>query len=234
MSDRDKQLQRPSSKAEVDVFLKRSGELAPSGAAKGRLIFALDATASRQPAWDMACALQADMFDAAAATGKLDIQLCFYRGFRQCRSSSWLSDADALHRLMHKVSCAGGQTQIERVLRHTLAEHKLARVNALAFVGDCMEENPDILCEVAGEMGLRGVPAFMFQEGYDARAAQTFADIARLSGGAYSRFDQHSAAQLRALLNGVAAYATGGSEALRKLGKSSAALANLTRQLEQK
>jgi hypothetical protein len=234
MSDSDKQIRRPSSRTDIDLFLKTAGELEPQGKPKGRLIFSLDATASRQPTWDLACALQAEMFDAAAASGQLHIQLCFYRGFRECRSSGWLSHADELRRLMNKVSCAGGQTQIERVLTHALAEHKLVKVNALAFVGDCMEEDPDTLCELAGQMGLRGVPAFMFQEGYDSRAADTFQEIARLSGGAYSRFDQHSAGELKALLSGVAAYAAGGAEALFKLGRSSAALAHLTRQLEHK
>ena len=234
MNDHDKQIQGRSSKTEVDLFLKRAGELQPHAIDKGRLIFALDATASRQSTWDLACTLQADMFDAAAASGKLHIQLCFYRGFRECRSSGWLSKAAELQRLMEKVSCVGGQTQIERVLKHALAEHKLAKVNALAFVGDCMEEDPDVLCNLAGQMGLHGVPAFIFQEGFDDSAGTTFREIARLSGGAYTRFDQSSAGELRALLEGVAAYATGGTEALLKLGRTSKALAHLTRQLESK
>ena len=63
--------------------------------AKGRLVFALDATMSRQPTWDMACALQADMFREAASLGSLDIRLVYYRGFNECRATGWISDTRA-------------------------------------------------------------------------------------------------------------------------------------------
>jgi hypothetical protein len=69
-------------RAEIDAFLAKVKGLAPTTAAgqRGRLIFALDATMSRQPMWDSACRLQADMFREAAAIGGLDVQLVYYRG----------------------------------------------------------------------------------------------------------------------------------------------------------
>jgi plasmid stabilization system protein ParE len=62
----------------------------------------------------------------------------------------------------------------------------------------------------------------MFQEGHDPAAEQAFREIARLTGGAWCRFDPGAAAQLRDLLRAAAAYAAGGREALR-LSKSGGA-----------
>ena len=67
-------------------------------------------------------------------------------------------------------------------------ESELKKVQALVYVGDAMEEAIDDLCAAAGELGLRGIPAFMFQEGHDAIAEQAYREIARLSRGAYGRF----------------------------------------------
>ena len=85
------------------------------------------------------------------------------------------------------------------------------------FDGDAMEEKIDTLCTLAGELGLLGVPAFMFQEGSDPVAEQAFREVARLTRGAYCRFDPGAAHQLGELLRAVAAYAAGGMRALADL-----------------
>jgi hypothetical protein len=193
--------------------------LRPEGG-RGRLIFAMDATASREPSWDRACGIQGEMFDATSALGGLDVQLVFYRGFNECKASRWLSNAASLHAAMRAVYCAGGETQIGRILRHALIEAELHRVGALVFVGDAMEEKLDQLCNLAGDLGLRGVPVFLFHEGSDPVAAHAFQEIARLTRGAYCRFDASSAKELRALLGAVAAYAAGGQRALADYGKA--------------
>ena len=118
---------------------------------------------------------------------------------------------------MTTVSCQGGYTQIRKVLSHARQEAEKGRVNALVYVGDCMEENIDDLCGRAGELALLGVPVFLFQEGYDPNAERAFREIARLTKGAYCRFDAGSAAQLRDLLSAVAVYAAGGRTALERL-----------------
>jgi hypothetical protein len=201
-------------KSEVDAFLEKAARIAPSAQARGRLIFALDATMSRQPTWDLACQLQAEMFEAAGAVGGLTVQLVYFRGFGESRASSWVADARTLRDLMVKIDCRGGQTQIGKVLSHVRREAAKRPVAALAYVGDAMEENPDHLCQLAGEIGLRGVRAFMFHEGREPIAERTFREIARLTGGAYLPFDRSSAAELRALLKAVATYAAGGLKAL--------------------
>lgn len=219
--------QQRSSLSEVDAFLKQVKGLQPVGSGRGRLIFAMDATMSRQPSWDLALELQADMFNAVKAIGGLDVQLVYFRGLGECQASKWVSDPDALARLMRQVSCAGGYTQIRKVLAHARRESETSKVNALIYVGDCMEEDVDELSQLAGELGLIGVPVFVFQEGRDPKAKRAFREIARLSRGAYCPFDAGSARQLRELLTAVAVYATGGRKALKDFGdetRSSAAI----------
>jgi len=217
-----------SSGAEVDAFLARVKSMTPAiVSGRGRLIFAMDATMSRQPTWDLALGLQADMFRAVKEVGGLDVQLVYFRGHGETRASKWVSDPEALARLMAGVSCQGGFTQIRKVLAHARRESKAAKVNAVVFVGDCMEESIDDLGDLAGQLGLLGVPVFLFQEGRDANAERAFKEIARLTRGAYCRFDAGSARQLRELLAAVAVYATGGRKALKDYGaatKSGAAV----------
>lgn len=207
-----------ASSAEVEAFVRRMQTIQPvTKQGRGRLVFAMDATMSRQPTWDMALALQAEMFDVVREIGGLDVQLVFFRGAGECRSSGWVADPTALARLMTSVQCRGGFTQIGKVLSHTRQESSKTRVNALVYVGDCMEEQIDDLCGRAGELALIGVPVFLFQEGNDQAASRTFREIASLTRGAWCRFDHGSAEQLRALLKAVAVYAAGGRSALQRL-----------------
>lgn len=207
-----------ASDTEVADFVAKMKSLAPvAGAGRGRLVFAMDATMSRAPTWDLALELQSEMFQAVKEVGGLDVQLVYFRGMGECRASKWVSDPDALARLMRSVDCQGGLTQIGKVLIHALDESRRRKVNALVYVGDCMEEDVDRLCARAGELGLLGVPVFLFQEGAEPTAARTFGEIARLTKGAYCPFDPGSAQQLRDLLTAVAVYAAGGRNALKAL-----------------
>src|ERR1700738_1612832 len=170
---------RPSASEDIATFLAKARAMSPHAAgAKGRLVFALDATMSRQPTWDMACALQADMFREAAANGSLSIRLVYYRGLGECRASGWISDTAQLAKLMGKIDCRGGNTQIGKVLSEARREAVASGGRAVVFVGDAMEESVDDLCTKAGELGLLKVPVFMFQEGHDAGAEQAFGEVA--------------------------------------------------------
>jgi hypothetical protein len=223
-----------TSRAEIDAFLSRVDALDPAAVAgkRGRLIFALDATMSRQPTWDTACRLQADMFGEAAAIGGLDIQLVYYRGLAECRASPWVAEPARLGALMARIDCRGGHTQIGKVLAHARSENDRAKVGTLVFVGDAMEETLDDLCAGAGELGLRNVPAFMFQEGYDPVCEQAFRELARLTRGAYCRFAPGAAHELGELLRAAAAYAAGGMKALADLkARHSAGAVRLLEQL---
>jgi hypothetical protein len=210
-----------SAAGEIDRFLGQARQLEPVAAGRAaRLIFALDATMSRQPTWDLATQVQAEMFAAAAAVGGLSVQLVYYRGFGECRASRFTSDAGELGRLMSSISVRGGRTQIGRVLSHARQEAARGPVAALVFVGDAFEEPIDEVCARAGELALLGVKGFMFHEGHDPAAAAAFAEIARLTNGAALRFDASAPRQLGDLLRAVAAFASGGRPALDKLAVS--------------
>ena len=203
-----KDISKRETETSVDAFLDQVNQLPQTHSeGTGRLIFAMDATASRAPTWDIACDLQGQMFSNTKGLGGLQIQLVYFRGFRECRASKWVSDSSQLHRLMSSVSCLAGRTQIARVLKHALSEVRGgSEVNALVYVGDCMEEPLDELGDLAGRLKLSGVPVFVFQEGNDPVAYQAFSQVAALSGGAHSSLDRSSAHQLGLLLNACLLY----------------------------
>ena len=220
-------------RTEIEAFLRQVAAT-PVAAHRpaGRLIFVLDATASRQPTWDRACLIQAEMFAAAAALGGLAMQLCYFRGFGEFHVAPWLTDAETLVRRMTSVTCQAGTTQMTRVLRHAIREAAAARVDALVYVGDCMEESPGAIAELAAKLGLLGVPAFVFQEGEDPVARRVFRQATHLTNGAYASFDAASAKTLRDLLMAVAAYAAGGRKSLAdNAAHAGGEVARLTRQL---
>jgi hypothetical protein len=226
MGDRDKSKPVPvapeSAGGDVDAFLSRLASApAPQRRAgeRGRLIFAMDATASREPSWDTAIQIQAEMFSETKTLGGLEVQLAWYRGFGEFRASEWVGDSTALVARMTGVRCLAGKTQIARVLKNAIVEAKRGRVGALVFVGDAMEENLDTLGDLAGRLGLLGVRMFIFHEGRDATTGRAFQHLAQLSGGACCRFDASSARQLRELLAAVAVYAAGGRAALLEYGE---------------
>ena len=78
-----------TSNEDIKAFLEKvaATPVRQSGSGPGRLIFALDATASREPTWDHACHIQGEMFRETALLGGLEIQLAYYRGFGEFRAS---------------------------------------------------------------------------------------------------------------------------------------------------
>lgn len=208
---------------DVSEFLTRvtNTRLPVKTQGKGKLVFAMDATASREPTWDRACHLQAEMFATTDALGGLSIQLCYYRGFNQFYSSPWCDHSAELLAEMASARCLGGHTQIHKVLTHLLEENSRQKIQAAVFVGDAIEEDADKLCHLAGKLGVLDIPLFVFQEGYNPRVTSVFKQMAQLSGGAFAPFDLNSASQLKNLLSAVAIFAAGGRSALERLGRQS-------------
>lgn len=228
-STTDTALDARSGAADVGAFLDQVNKTPRrTSGGRGRLLFSLDATASRKPTWDRAATVQGRMFEAAAALGGLDIQLAFYRGFGEFKVSRWTANGSELARLMAAVDCLAGETQIAKVLGHAVNQAKAEQLGAVIFVGDCCEEDVDKLGARAGELGLLGVPVFVFHEGNDPIAAFAFEQIAKLSGGACCRFDAASPDLLAQLLGAVAVYAAGGAAALEDQARSGGAAALLT------
>ncbi|MDE2445551.1 MAG: VWA domain-containing protein [Alphaproteobacteria bacterium] len=217
MSD---QLSKTASSADIADFLQKVNSLAHvPRTSEGRLIFAMDATMSRQPTWDKALGIQGQMFVEAKKAGGLQVQLVYFRGFNECRASKWVADPEALGRLMSGVTVQGGNTQIGRVLDHIKKENAKSPVQAVIYVGDAQEERIDALCQMAGELAMLGTPLFMFQEGDDKAALTGFKELARLTRGAYYKLDENSPTVLAELLRAVAAYAAGGRKALSDKAK---------------
>ena len=175
---------------------------------RGRLVFACDATMSRQPTWDLAVQLQSVMFREAAKIGGLDIQLVWYRGVDEVGHTPWLSDVHELVSRMSMIKCDAGTTKIARVLRHVRAEHERETIGAAIFVGDAVEEAVGELYDAA----VGQPPWFLFQEGdlptvavdrfgVPVSTTQTvesvFRKVAQTTGGAWARFDAHAAGQAR-------------------------------------
>lgn len=208
----------PSNSLSVQDFLKKSEQLATVSKkdAAGRLLFAMDATASREHTWDMACQIQADMFMSTQELGSLEISLCYYRGYNEFYSFDWTSHAAKLRDQMLQVRCLAGHTQIKRTLDHAIKSCVQQKIKAIVLVSDSFEESIDQVGTAAGKLGMLGVPVFVFHEGYDQTAKNAFQHIAQLSNGAYCPFDQNSVAQLKDLLCAVAAFAVGGLSALEK------------------
>lgn len=205
----------------VKAFLDQASKVSvpTDSESLGRLIFAMDATASREPCWDIACKLQSDMFTETSELGQLQVQLCYYQGYGEFYATDWTQNATQLQNIMTAVKCKAGQTQIERIFKHAISQSNKNKVNALVFIGDCVEELADKLYKLAGQLALRSIPVFIFHEGHEPIAERVFRHIAQLTKGAYCRFDQSSAEQLRALLKAVAIYAVGGLSALKTHSK---------------
>ena len=221
-------------RSQVSDFLAKVGRTPPTSISGNvcRLLFAMDATASREPTWDRACSLQGQMFTATNELGDLHVQLCHYGGLNHFNTGQWCRSASALTNEMTRVRCLGGHTQIKRVLQHAREEHSKNRLKAIVFVGDAIEENPDDLCHIAGQLGVLGLPLFMFHEGDEAGVRSVFKQMAELSGGAYAPFDLASASELKELLSAVAVFATGGRLALEQFERKNRRPTLLTHQLK--
>ena len=214
-------LEAQSEKGDIAAFLAKTKLVRQAQKAQGlkpvtgHLIFALDATMSRQPTWDVACSLQSDMFNVAAEHGGLATQLVYFRGTAECRASRWTRKADDMVGWMERFDCRAGRTQLGRILQHVKNESAKTQIDAVVFVGDALEENPDIVVGLAGDIGLKSIPVFVFQEGSDPLVTTIFKDIARLTGGAYGQFDPSAKHRLADYLKGIAAYAASGRDVTR-------------------
>ena len=160
----------PSAASDVENFLQKAHTIKPQPGHSGRLVFALDATMSRQPTWDQACHIQAEMFQEAGRIGGLEIKLVYFRGFGECRASRWFDQSSDLARAMGGIACQGGRTQIRKVLTAALKAAGNEKIAALVYVGDCMEEDVDHACATRpASWACLGVPVcFSSRKGSDA------------------------------------------------------------------
>ncbi|MGH8500910.1 MAG: hypothetical protein ACREVE_00290 [Gammaproteobacteria bacterium] len=122
---------RPNPAARSSTRLRSAAS--PAATARGRLIFALDATASRQPAWNTARRIQSRMFEETAAIGGLEVRLCYFRGQREFIAGPWLADSAQLLSSMDAVFAIGGRQALEAYgQRHGRSVQQLTQQLSLA------------------------------------------------------------------------------------------------------
>ncbi|MDG0991301.1 MAG: hypothetical protein P8Q31_00485 [Luminiphilus sp.] len=208
--------------SDVAAFVSKAKAIRTISSRQSRLVFALDATASRDATWQTARRHHRELYDATAGASDLAVQLCYYRGINEFNASPWLTSGRELCSRMDGVTCEGGPTQIARLLNHYLeVGTPVTPVRALIFIGDAVEERSEALLNLAGQCRLKVQPIFTFQEGTDPIAARIFSEMARISGGAYAALGEQTSVMLQRLLAAVARYATGGRQALTQSGTES-------------
>jgi len=211
-----------STGSDVATFISKARAIKRIADAQTRIIFSLDATASRAPTWQQAQSLHKALFEAASETSELSLQLCYFRGIATFHASPWLATASGLRGALSQIYCEGGITQIQRLLEHCLHQHSdSTSIKAIIFVGDAVEEDAGLLNDLAVKCRLAKRPLYIFQEGSDPVAGSAFASMAALSGGVHFGLGNDSADQLRRLLQSVVRLATGGRKALESSTRES-------------
>lgn len=179
-----------------------------------RLIFAVDATASREPAWHTARQVTDALF--GALPGALDVALAVHGGSLLHTFTEFTSNPTALRDRAAGVRCRAGRTQLLPILSRGLSN---PGVRVVLYIGDVFEESPGSARKLADAMGARGIRLIVLHDTADwlaRRDAELFQDLARRTGGCVLPFDASAVQRLRELLGAVAAYAVGGVELLEQ------------------
>ncbi|MSP01441.1 MAG: hypothetical protein EXR07_10400 [Acetobacteraceae bacterium] len=183
-------------------------------APRPRLVFAVDATASREPAW--AAARQVTDALVKALPGALDVALAVHGGGHVHTFTAFTNDAATLRDRAAGVTCISGMTRLLPILSTSL-KHPAVRV--VVYIGDVFEESVAQGRRIADAMGARGTKLFVLHDtsNRDARRdAEIFWDLAKRTGGCVLPFDANAPGRLRELLAAVAVYAVGGEQLLRE------------------
>ena len=187
--------------------LGRASLLAAAAAPRGRprMVFAFDATASREAAWDAARQTTDAIF--RALPGQLDVALAVHGGDRLHTFTAFLPDPAALRDKAASIRCEAGQTCLVDVLDRTRGS---ADVRVCLYIGDVFEEDEGAAYAAADALRLRGCRVIVLQDGDDPRSARVFGEIARRTQGALLPFDADAIGKIRELLEAVSVLAVGG------------------------
>jgi hypothetical protein len=182
--------------------------------ARPRLVFAVDATASREPAW--AAARQVTDALVKALPGQLDVALAVHGGSRVHTFTPFTSNAATLRDRAAGVACQAGMTRLLPILSTSL-KHPAVRV--VIYIGDVFEESVIQGRRLADNMGQRGTKLIVLHDTADPAArldAEVFWDLAKRTGGCVLPFNASASGRLRELLSAVAVYAVGGETLLQE------------------
>jgi hypothetical protein len=183
-------------------------------AARPRLVFAVDATASREPAWE--AARQVTDALVKALPGALDVALAVHGGSRVHTFTGFTADAAALRDRAAGVTCQAGLTRLLPILSASL---KQSSVRVIVYIGDVFEESLTHGRRLADSLGAQGTKLIVLHDTADASArrdAEVFWDLAKRTGGCVLPFDAGAPGRLRNILSAVAVYAVGGEKLLRE------------------
>jgi hypothetical protein len=187
-----------------------------------RLVFAVDATASREPAW--AAARKVTDALVKALPGALDVALAVHGGSRVHTFTAFTNDAATLRDRAAGVACEAGLTRLLPILS---ASMKRPGVRVVVYIGDVFEESlvqgrrlADAMGGQGGGQGAgQGIKLIVLHDTSDPSArrdAEVFWDLAKRTGGCVLPFDASASGRLRDLLSAVAVYAVGGEKLLRE------------------
>jgi hypothetical protein len=204
-----RQLVAPSGSHPPDIA--RAGT-EPEAPTRPRLIFAVDATASREPAWETARQVTDALF--RVLPGELEVALAVHGGSLLHTFTPFTANAGALRDRAAGIACITGRTQLLPILERALSN---PGVRVVTYIGDVFEESPARGRKLADALGARGIRLIVLHDTVDwlaRRDAELFQDLARRTGGCVVPFDANAPQRLRELLAAVAVYAVGGEALL--------------------
>ena len=178
-------------------------------AARKRLVFAFDATASRSDAWDAAKGLTDTLL--GTLPGQLDVALAVHGGEKLHTFTGFTANAGKLRDKAAGVQCRAGFTKLLDILRRV---DSLGNVDVVLYIGDAFEESEAKAAKLADRLGQGGTRVVILQDGDDDDARGVFAGIAERTGGALLPFNISSLKRVRELTEAVAVLAVGGTELL--------------------
>jgi hypothetical protein len=181
---------------------------------KPRLVFAIDATASRDRAWEAAKQVTDCIF--RAAPGGIEVALAVHSGGKLARFSPFHPHVDNIRDEAAGVACVAGPTRMLDIMEETL---RRTGVKALVYIGDCFEEDMERGLAVAERLGLRGIKLVVLHDTTTGGTGSggAFRMMAARAGGLVLPFDMSSLDRLADALSAVGAYVAGGPDRLRAM-----------------
>ena len=179
-----------------------------------RLVFAMDATASRQGAWDEAKKATDTLF--TALPGELDIALAVHSGSTVKVFTDFSNDVATFRDHAASVSCVAGMTRLVDIMGKTRSH---SDVRVFLYIGDCFEESERDAYAAADAFRARGIRAIMMHDskgGGGPNDRQVFEEIARRTGGVCIDFHGGDRQGLKDIFEAVAVLAAGGIKALEQ------------------
>ena len=208
----------PTPPAKLDAFLDQLATQLPRS---GKLIFGIDATATvnRRGTGPASCRA---ICSRSRRRRQLEIQLVYYpRVARRVQNLGWMTDSKSSPPSWRR-SCAKPATRRSEKSSIT----STASTTGSLLPRSCSLATPWRRSSTSSARSPASCACRLscFRRAKTSRRSRVPRDRAKITHGAYARFDAGAADQLRDLLKAVAAYAVGGRQALEKSTNTGAVL----------